>query len=91
MVGVKRASAHMFSCVFHRCLRIDSWVIACVCVYVCIHVHVYCIAGVEWMVGCLRACVCMCVYMYISDVSLVGCGGSTSQKCTLVCAGSEWE
>jgi hypothetical protein len=40
VVGVKSASAHMFSCVFHRCLIMDSWILACVCVYVCIQVHI---------------------------------------------------
>ena len=80
-IGVKSASAHMFSCVFHRCLRIDSWVLACVCVYVCIHVHIYCIAcvvGVKRASAHMFSCVfhrclrmdgwvlaCVCVYVCI--------------------------
>ena len=31
----------MFFRVLHGCLRIDSWMRACVRVYVCVHVHIY--------------------------------------------------
>ena len=32
--------ADVFACVFHRCLIKDSWMVACVWVYVCVHVHI---------------------------------------------------
>jgi hypothetical protein len=36
-----------FTCVFHRCFRIDSWMRACVCVCVCVYMYIsMCIAGV---------------------------------------------
>ena len=36
-----------FTFVFHRYFIMDSWRLACVCVYVCAHVHisVYCLCG----------------------------------------------
>ena len=37
--------ADVFACVFHRCLIKDSWMVACVGVYVCVHISMYRLCG----------------------------------------------
>jgi hypothetical protein len=68
VVGVKVRVRICFTCVFHRCSRIDGWM--------GVHVHMF-----YMCVSYLRACVCMCVYMYISTVSLVWKSRRVSQRC----------
>jgi hypothetical protein len=68
-----------FTCVFHRCLIKDSWMVACVWVYVCVHVHIsmYRLGGRRMSQKCECADVFACVFhrCLIKDSWMVACVG----------------